>query len=752
MRSASPFAFLSGLTVLELGNTVASSAGTALLMKLGASVLAFNSPDSAAVQLGEVGSQRARSRAVLAEGRTAAAEPTPEAVTHALEVADIVLCDIRGWLPEVVRAATAASYLEVVQARNKRAWTTISPFGLSGPSRDYAGTEMIAVAAGGLLQYTPHPRGGGRPSMPAGFQGSMASGEMAAVSALHAYDEHLRTGQPVHGEVSMQEAVIAAGPFFECAHLLFDCPGLGGSSRYAAPAGVFGCRDGSIFVSAIEEHQWQGIVRALGEPEWAKSIRGAEERRAQASEITDRLQRWTLGYAKDECARVLQAFGVPATPVNTPEDLRRSVQFADRGFLEPVGIGESVMASPTLPVVLASSAVPARDGERQESPPNLAGLRVLDFSQVLGPPLATSWLGAMGADVIKVEDPDRLETYRRIGPFADGEAGIERSAYFAVTNHSKRSVSLRLDSVATQAELRALIEWADVIVENWSTSRANRVGLTYEAMSQINPGVIVVSSSGFGRSGALAGYRAYGHNLHAFGGLMHLTRGENSEISDVGTPWADPLTSIFITALVAAAVVARRGTGFLADVSMAEILAAHLPEFIALPDQPSQATHPHLRTSDPDHAGLSGVYRCAGADEWLAVSIPSPREWRRLLTALETVEVPQKAGLGCFESWLDRPLALEPILDQIFTTAPADDWYHLLQKHSVPASPVWGAKSLIEDEHLAAREFFPVSHHPELGARRVVGMPWRRAGEGPLPLGDTPLLGNAAVGSLMSSS
>jgi crotonobetainyl-CoA:carnitine CoA-transferase CaiB-like acyl-CoA transferase len=751
MRSAPPFAFLSGLTVLELGNTAASSASGALLAKFGASVLRFASPSGGSAALGEEGSRQAQARAVLDQGKATAAEAVPEEVAEALDQADIVLCDVRGWRPPPLQAATVAGYLDVVRARNKRAWATISPFGLSGPSSDYRGTEMTVLAAGGLLQYTPHPRGGGRPSMPAGFQGSMASGEMAAVCALQSYDEYLQTGRPVHGEVSMQEAVIAAGPFFECAHLLFNCPGLGGSSRYAAPAGVFGCRDGSVFVSAIEEHQWRGIVRALGEPGWATAINSAEARRSRAAEITEHLQRWTRTYTKDECARVLQACGVPATPVNTPEDLRRSAQFSAREFIEPVQIGDLATTLPTLPVILSSAAAPDGAPEGQRPPPSISGLRVLDFSQVLGPPLATSWLGAMGADVIKVEDPDRLETYRRIGPFADGEAGIERSAYFAVTNHSKRSVSLPLESVATQAELRALIAWADVIVENWSASRAGRVGLTYEALSQINPNVMVVSSSGFGRSGALAGYRAYGHNLHAFGGLMHLTRGEDSEVSDVGTPWADPLTSIFIAALVTAAVVGRRGTGFWADVSMAEILAAHLPEFIARPDQPSQATHPHLRRADPDHAGLSGIYRCAGTDEWLAVSIPSQQEWGGLLAALETAEVPRLEVLHSFAGWLDRPLELKPILDGIFTTAPADYWYRLLQRHSVPASPVWSARDLIEDKHLEARGFFPVSKHAELGERRVVGMPWRRAGEGPLKLGDTPLLGSALAESVVSS-
>jgi crotonobetainyl-CoA:carnitine CoA-transferase CaiB-like acyl-CoA transferase len=383
----------------------------------------------------------------------------------------------------------------------------------------------------------------------------------------------------------------------------------------------------------------------------------------------------------------------------------------------PVITSLPVRTTPSAPTTQAS-AVHRR---------GITGLRILDFSQVLGPPLATSWLGVMGADVIKVEDPGRLETYRRIGPFADGVSGVERSAYFAVTNHSKRGLLTSLDSLG--ADLRELVSKADVVIENWTMSRAEHVGLQPDAVFELNPDAIMLSSSGFGRGGPMAHYRAYGHNLHAFSGLVHLTRDQDSQPCDIGTPWADPLTAIFIATLIGAAALGNVENASHLDLSMAEVLASHLAEFTA-------GIKPGSGPQD-EPSWFEGVYSCAGEDDYLAVTIRSNDEWQALGKSLGV-------HLDLNRSPAGKPdeQAVRTILESALQRSSAATWAEELSGAGVLASPVWAAADLIADEHLMTRNFFPMVSHPVLGKRRVVAPPWRFVGEGPLAIVATPLLGN----------
>src|SRR6185312_6649384 len=211
--------------------------------------------------------------------------------------------------------------------------------------------------------------------------------------------------------------------------------------------------------------------------------------------------------------------GVPATKVNSCADLAAS-EGVDvmSGFLRP-GTGSGRERLPGLPVRLtarrpgASATGPAAEPARRH--------RVLEVSQVLVTPLAMSWLGAMGVDVLKLEDPARVDVYRRVGPFLNGEPNPEASAYFAFANYSKRSHAVELESPEGQARLRELLADADVVVTNLSPGRARRVGLTRDALDR-QGGATLVSSSGWSSATAHAAYRAYGLNIQAAAGVVHL--------------------------------------------------------------------------------------------------------------------------------------------------------------------------------------------------------------------------------------
>ena len=200
----------------------------------------------------------------------------------------------------------------------------------------------------------------------------------------------------------------------------------------------------------------------------------------------------------------------------------------------------------------------------------------------------------MGATVVRLEDPDRLDIYRRSGPFADGVAGVERGAYFAVANHSKRSVLIEPSSRRRRCRAGAR--------RSRRPHRERRV-VTAEPASASIPrrwptrARLVARVSGFGSDGPLAGYRVYANNVQAYGGLAGLTTGAGDEPARLGTVLADPLSSVVAAVVIAAwAVGPGRDTGAVVDVSMSEVVASTISEYVTAAST-EQAT--------PDPAGAA---------------------------------------------------------------------------------------------------------------------------------------------------
>jgi len=187
----------------------------------------------------------------------------------------------------------------------------------------------------------------------------------------------------------------------------------------------------------------------------------------------------------------------------------------------------------------------------------LGGLLVADFSRVLAGPLATMLLGDLGAEVVKVERPGKGDDTRAWGPpYVDGE-----SAYYLAINRNKRSVALDLATPQGLEAARRLVERADVLVENFKPGTMERLGLSYNEMSGMNPALVYCTVSGFGSTGPGASRRGYDFIVQAVGGLMHITAPAAGEPTKVGVPVVDVLTGLFAANAILAALLARSSTG-----------------------------------------------------------------------------------------------------------------------------------------------------------------------------------------------
>jgi len=733
-----PAGFLTGLRVLEAGDGPAGSSATALLGSLGAEVTKLVNPGGASRRQAPSLSDGAGLQALLLD-EAKIGVTDPEAGAGLLgdpSAFDVVVCDrIAGATGPI--PADLDDYVALVASRNPGVWVTISAYGLRGPDRERTGSELTVAAASGLLSAVRDPRTGA-PVKLAGTQALLAAGQVAALAACHGL-ERVRVGPPVHLDVSAQEAAIATGPVLRCVHALLNCVGDAGARRYGAPAGFYSCRDGIVRISAMENHQWEGLVRAFGSPAWAEPFAASEQRSEQAELVDARIQEITARMTKRECEEVLQHNGVPATAMNSPEELLGSPQFAARGCLREVEVGGVIVR------VVGPPVPSGAEGASLPSPATgLAGLRVVEAGHVLAVPLAGALLGAMGATVTKLEDPKRLDMYRRRGPFIDGEPGIDRAAYFAFVNHSKTNRLVSLDD--DPAALGPILDACDVIVENYGPGRARRLGVDAATLGRERPALLAVSSSGFGHTGPWSGYRAYAYNLQTSCCLNHLTRTREGEPAEIDLAWADLISGFAIATLVAAWAVGPGGrTGVALDFSMAEYIASRLNEYLAAascgrPAGPEDGTN-HQYPYAP-----SGTYPTADPAGWIALSVASEAQWAALKAALGNPGRLDDGRFGSAASRWDDHAALDEALGALTRQHRAAALADLLQAEGVPASAVLLPADLITDPHLASRGFFAAVEHPVWGLRRLIGLPWQVLGEGPLPLGPPPLLDSVAVG------
>lgn len=652
--------------------------------------------------------------------------------------ADIIVCD--RVVDDAGLPRDLAKYVRLVERHDEGVWVTTTAFGLTGPYSKYLGSELVSSAAGGLAA-TIAPRDGGRPSLLPGFQGLLATGQVAALAALHGLDRRRETGRPVHVDVSAQEAVAMLGALPECAHAIYACPGRAGSGRYVAPSGLFRCRNGFVRITAPDDHQWAGLVRALGTPGWTRGFEGREARATNAEAINREIESWTAAFGIHDCAERLQAHGVPATPVNTPDDLLASPQLASRGFLESAKLGDVAARLPGRPYTWTPSA--SQVGDTDANGAGLRRLRVAEFTHVLAAPIAGALLGAMGAQVVRFEDLARLDLYRRTGPFAHGVPGKERGAYFAVSNHSKRSIAVDVEAEPEAAPRLAC--WSDVVLENFGSKRMARLGVAAEASARRD--LLFVSISGFGQSGPLAGYRAYANNVHAYGGLSHLTRAADGAPLHVGTVIADPLSALTAATVIAAWALGRRRHGGVVDLSMAEVVADKVGEFIAEASLAEKRTIP-AGSDRPPHAP-HGFHPTADG-RWIAISVQSDSEWRALVEALGNPEILREPSWSDESRRWETRRTIESALDELTRKVAANDLFHSLQRAGVRACPAWSGADLVEDPHLRARGFFPRVDHPDpdLAEAKLVGLAWRFVGGPAIPLQPPPRLGECTLEDL----
>jgi crotonobetainyl-CoA:carnitine CoA-transferase CaiB-like acyl-CoA transferase len=344
----------------------------------------------------------------------------------------------------------------------------------------------------------------------------------------------------------------------------------------------------------------------------------------------------------------------------------------------------------------------------------LDGIRVLDFTQMMLGPFATQLLGDLGADVIKVERPEKGEWERGLTMMGELVAGD--SAAFLAMNRNKRSVALDLKDPGARDALLALAATCDVVVENFRPGVMNRLGLGYDDLRAVKPDIIFCSGSGWGQQGRFAEENRPGQDLliQAMSGLAYNTGRATDPPTFAGTSIVDAMTSLSLAVGILGALVARerQGIGQWVQVDLfSTAIATQCQEISAMVNQHSGFTRSATGIASPWLAAPCGVYRTA--DGWLAIAMADLADIARL------VDDPPLAAL---DPWVDRDDA-KARLDAVTPGRTTKEWLDLLMPAGVWAAEVRTVGQAVEELRDEGSPLICQVEHPRAGTLELVGCP-----------------------------
>lgn len=344
-------------------------------------------------------------------------------------------------------------------------------------------------------------------------------------------------------------------------------------------------------------------------------------------------------------------------------------------------------------------------------------MKVIELAHIMAGPVCGLMLADMGADVIKVEKPDGDDTRRFLPPDI---AGV--SSAYLMMNRNKRGIALNLKDPDAVNVLKKLLKGADAVIENYRMGTMERLGLGYETLKEINPGLIYCEISGFGRTGPYANRGGFDLIAQGMSGLMSITgEGPGRPPVKSGAPVSD-ITAGILAALGVSAAYARKlqtGEGQRVDTSLFEAAITHTYWQSAItfatgtPPGPMGSAHP-----------LNAPYQAfPTANGWINVGAANQKNWERMLGVIGAPELgddPRFCSNGDRMGNLD---ALSEVLNRKFSAATTEEWMTRLEDAGVPAGPVLDIAQMHRDPQAIAREMITETEHPVAGPVKTIGLP-----------------------------
>ncbi len=748
---------LDGVNVLDLSDSIGGAYCTKLLADLGAEVVLVERPGSghplrrtgpfaAGPDIDSSGMflyYGANKRSLVCDLDTDAGR---ESVRSLVVNSDIL---VESFAPDYMDSIGLG--YEALSASNEAlVYTSVTHFGQTGPNRHWKSDEITDFAMGGYMYFCGHAER--EPLMMNNNQPMLHAGAQSAIASLAALRWARMTGEGQHVDVSSVEAMLSAHAWTST-----SWTHEGVVLRRTAPDCI-PCMDGWVWFFPF---RWDPTFFVLiDRPELIDHEDFAD--RQSWSDNRDKLvallTEWCADKTKDEIFRAGQELRVPVTPVNDAADLLNSAQLRDREWFQHVNhptAGRTVM--PGFPYVFSKTPAgitrpapglnedaefnlghtdrPYRAIEREEIVSlgigkerlPLKGVRVLELTANWAGPLGARHLADLGAEVIKIEAPDRPAT--RGGRYPGGDPfrrHYNRAAYFNKMNRNKLGITLNLDDESGRDLFLKLVAESDVVLENNSPRVMRNFNLQYPVLREVNPEIIMVSISGFGQTGPDRDYVAYGANVEASCGLAAAMGYADDDRPYRSTLfYADPVTGAHAAVSILAALHHREttGEGQYVDMSLHENGITFFPEavmeYTVTGNLAKRRGNRHLIYAP------QGCYPSYGDDSWLALTARTCDEWRSLAATIGRTDLRDDPELDTPQGRQARHDEIDAAISEWTRQYDHNEAAAILQGAGVPAAPVLANWEMVSNRHFHARRFYEPMEHPEMGVFPYPGVPWK---------------------------
>ena len=364
----------------------------------------------------------------------------------------------------------------------------------------------------------------------------------------------------------------------------------------------------------------------------------------------------------------------------------------------------------------------------------LENVKVVDLTRTLAGPFCTMMLGDMGADVVKIEEPERGDETRSWTPFWNGE-----STQFVSFNRNKRSLSLNLREKEGLDIVRALAADADVMIESFRAGALERMGLGYSDIRRLNPGIVYCSISGYGRTGPMAEKPGYDLIIQAYSGLMDLTGDPDGLPLRVGFSLVDLFTGMMAYGSVVTALYHQRQTGQGQHIEAALLdgqvaaLSYHATAYLATGVVPQRM--------GSGHPSLVPYQSFPAADGYFILGVANQGLWERFCAAIERPDLLADPRFLTNDDRVAHRAECVELLSGIFRTRTVAEWVEVIERAGVPCGPINRVDDVVNNPQVQARNMIAQLSHPNVPDLKIPNSPLKLAETPPDLRRPPPLLG-----------
>jgi crotonobetainyl-CoA:carnitine CoA-transferase CaiB-like acyl-CoA transferase len=606
---------------------------------------------------------------------------------------------------------------------------TISDFGWTGPYAERAASEFTLQAWAGSPGFRGDPAG--PPIAIGGDLGEYMGGVYAAFGALAVRRRVERGGPGEHLDLSMLEAMTAMQSSEWLHSQLLRVPPV---RRTLEVPSIEPAKDGYVGITMVTGQQWLDFCAMVECPqlEEIEQLRFQIGRWAYRDLIREQIGPWLAERTVAEIVELGQLFRLPIAALGNGATIRDMEYVREREVFAPNPAGFHQPRPPWLMAACAPAPLgatpapgeandePAWQGSESGPAPTpqglpLEGLRIVDLTAFWAGPAATHLLAAFGADVIKVESIQRPDGIRYSGGMrTDVDDWWEYGWVFHAMNTNKRSVTLDLGSDEGRRLFKKLAAGADVVIENFSPRVMDQFGLTADVLLDVNPKLVVARMPAFGLDGPWRERVGFAPTMEQIAGLAWVTGlPEAPPVTPRGA--CDPLAGVHAAFAVLAALnfAERTGTGQLLELPMLETVL-NATAIQAIEAEVFGVTLG--RRGNRGHGeSIQNLYRCAGDDDWIAVTVRDDRQWQGLVDVLGGPAWCDE-GLATVSGRLQRADDIDSRLGDWFAAQSLESAVERLAGAGVPAAPVVSPSLVTENPQLRDRGFLQALDHPSTGA------------------------------------